>query len=148
MRTRNSWTRTLAICTVTSILSFGFAAASQAVNWGTISVSYDGTTRATAYGSFTNKNPLASNAYTLNDVSRDNNNSYGDVAIYFGPKNNVPNPQFKIPEYDYFQTPVTVTKTRALTGGVPAHAASRVCVQLGWPVPDRCSGWADVSFSY
>lgn len=125
--------------------------AAQAVSWpssGSLSVSYDNVTRGTASGVIFNRNNShARDHFILGDVSNDGNNVYGKSYIYFNAGGSSKN--FSTGEYSYGDTPVIKNFDLALApGGTRAYADDKVCVQLGWPVPDRCSQTSYVSFSY
>jgi hypothetical protein len=126
-------------------------AAAQAVTWGTIRAYYNGIARSEARGNFFNESGLnARNDYWLNDVSNDGNNSYGHTRFYFyyGGAYHYAT-QKNTGEYTWANTPVTKILRAPLDQmGERARGNSRVCVQLGFPVPDSCSNYAVVSFGY
>lgn len=129
-------------------LTLIMGASTQAASWGPASASYDGSVRVQAWGYFTNENPNAKLTITLSDPSRDGNNAYAWGSIYSGTGLYTRTNEYSTGEYDYFGTPVTFEYTESLGGGRPAHSSAKACVQLGWPVPDRCSAWADATFNY
>lgn len=122
----------------------------QAAGWGPLSASYDGSIRATAVGSTYATATQARNDYTLNDPSNDGNNVYGSsqFLFYYGGTFHSAG-TVGTGEYDYSDTPLTFQMEKPLQElGTRARTSSKVCVQLGWPVPDRCSATALATFSY
>jgi hypothetical protein len=140
-----------------AVVAFGIAAPASAVGWGTLTATYNSQARATGYGNFYNgSNIKAINDYRLNDVANDGNNSYGKTNfLFYGYHSSCGGDCWyskKIQstgEYTYFNTPVTKALYSYLEPqATTARGDSYVCVQLGWPVPDKCSSHAYPSFNY
>lgn len=149
--------------TIASVVGVAVAAlaspAMAAVSWGTLSSSYNGITRSTASGTFYNDRAVYATVMArLNDTSNDGNNVYVNADEYFWQTDPVACPTNacyvfdrtkESPEYWYSNTPANVFMYNSLhSGATSARASIYTCVQLGWPVPDHCSGRAVVSFAY
>ena len=111
-------------------------------------MSYNGTVRASASGTFYNDaNTYAHDAFRLNDPANDSNSVYGRNRTSFNAGAN--SSEKTTGEYSYATTPYTKHFKTSLEGSATkAMAADTVCVQLGWPVPDKCSLTSYVSFNY
>lgn len=123
------------------------AGTASAVGWGSITVSYDGKPRATAYGDFRNDRHInAKNKVMSKDLAADGNTVYTTGNWYF--ENGAEVHQLNTPEHNhtyyvthYLKHPLEAT-AKSVRGG------TRACVQLGWPVPDTCSAQPLPSFDY
>jgi len=138
-------------------LAFGVALPASAITWGSLTASYDNQPRATAKGNFFNgSNIKAINNVTLNDVNNDRNNIYARTNfLFYGYHDSCGGDCWysktiqSTGEYDYWNTPLTKALATTLESyATTARGDSYVCVQLGWPVPDKCSAHAYPSFTY
>lgn len=88
--------------------------------------------------------------YYINDLSNDGNNVYGHVTFYYLAGGYWYQGATKSTgEFDYWNTPRVVYVSDTLKSwGTAARTGSKVCVQLGWPVPDSCSASTYASVSY
>ena len=130
-----------------------------ATSWGTVSSSYNGITRSTAFGTFyDDRATYATVLAHLNDTANDGDNVYVNADEYFWETD--PWTCKSLPcwlfdrtktsaEDSWFNTPVNLYLTNSLHPLASAARASiYTCVQLGWPVPGRCSPRAIVTFGY
>ncbi|WP_314244022.1 hypothetical protein [Streptomyces sp. DSM 40907] len=139
--------RTAALATGGVLLGTVVAGSASAVGWGSVTVSYDGKSRATAYGDFRNdRNIRAKNKVMSKDLAADGNTVYTTGNWYF--ENGAEVHALNTPEHNhtyyvthYLSHPLEPT-AKSVRGG------TRACVQLGWPVPDTCSDQALPSFEY
>ncbi|MFZ5852008.1 MAG: hypothetical protein ACOYY2_11535 [Actinomycetota bacterium] len=127
------------------------ATAAEAVAWGPISVYYNNVQRAQGQGDLYNESYVyATNQFWLNDTANDGNNVYGYTRFYYYHGGSWHfHARVDTGEYGYFNTPVT----RYLRNGLDRQATtargeSQVCTQMGWPVPDKCSPYAQPTFNY
>jgi hypothetical protein len=152
--------RAFTVASAVVVAAAAFASpAMAAASWGTLSSSYNGITRSTASGTFYDDRAIyATVKANLNDTSNDGNNVYVNADEYFWETNPTSCPTSACyvydrtkgsPEYTYSNTPATLYMYNSLhAAATSARASIYTCVQLGWPVPDHCSGRAVVSFAY
>ena len=126
------------------------AGLAQAVSWATVSVSWNGQTRASAYGSTYKSGSTARNDFRLNDRADDFNSSYGrSEFLFYSNGTYTSHGTLSTGEYTYSETPKTIPLSKPLVeAATKARTSSKVCVQLGFPVPDSCSNTSLATFSY
>jgi len=156
----NTRLRAVALLTTSVAAAVAFASpALAAVSWGPLTSSYNGITRSSSNGTFYSDRGINADVHVwLNDTSNDSNNVYTNADIYFFETDQwtcqtqpcyVFDRTLRSREYTYFNTPVTFQMLDALhVQATSTRASIYTCVQLGWPVPDHCSGRAIVSFAY
>lgn len=123
----------------------------QAVYWGPLRSSYDGTQRVYADGDFYNETYVyATNKVYLNDTANDGNNVYSSTAYYYYYSGSWHYDRtLSTGEYTYSNTPVVKYLKDGLSGaGTSARGRVVACAQLAFPVPDSCSGYAYPTFAY
>jgi hypothetical protein len=152
--------RAAAVTMAATVAAVAFASpAMAAVSWGPLTSSYNGIVRSSSNGTFYDDRAVyATVKVWLNDTSNDNNNVYTNADEYFWETSQwvcqtapcyIYDRTKTSPEYTYSNTPVTFFMYNSLhSRATAARASIYTCVQLGWPVPDSCSGRAIVSFGY
>ncbi len=147
---------------VVLVLAAGMAFVARpaaAVSWGPNATYYDGTRRATGWGSFYNSgNTYARNHISVRDDRRDGNTVYGSTRFFFLVYScNVWGEQCtnRWKDAGRLSTPEISNTTgswyhsKALwSSGSRVRVATQACAQMGWPVPDSCAASAIPSFSY
>ena len=137
---------------LTAAAGIARAATSTSVTWGPVYAYYKNIVRAMGAGSTSISGDRTSvlNAFYLDDRADDGNNVYGHTTFSFLIGNYFYDDVTRSTgEYSYWTTPVTRTLTdRLRTDARAVRAASKVCVQLGWPVPDSCSPQAITTLGY
>jgi len=145
--------RVLTILGVAAILSLTQQAV-FAVVWGPVTSTYNGSVVVSGTGDFYNYgNVYAKNKMVVVDTKDDGDAVYGCTTFYywepdgFGTYRWIVDSTKSTPEHQ------NATKTYYLSDNLHALAtsargASKVCAQLGFPVPDSCSPSAYPSFSY
>ncbi|MEU7562363.1 hypothetical protein [Streptomyces eurythermus] len=129
------------------ILSGVLAGSASAVSWGTLTASYDGKSRASAYGTFYNSgNTYAKNKILTKDLAADGNTIYSEMEFHWS--SGAYDFGYHTPEHNhtYYVTNYLQDELQGDSNSVRGN--THVCVQLGFPVADRCSAWAQPSFSY
>lgn len=140
-------------------LALGFLAISLSgcKVWGPLSSTYSGNVVVRGQGYASVSSTSARDTIKVKDPLRDGNTVYGHVAFSFykyrcnavdqcatqwvaaGTKTT---PEIADQEHSYL-------RTWALDrDALKVRMATRVCAQMGWPVPDSCSNDAIVTFDY
>lgn len=151
--------RSMRVMALVAGMALGGVALAQpalAATWGPLSSSYDGKVRVRGKGDFTKHlSAYARNRITVTDARSDGNNVYGRTDFQFW--RNASTGEWawfssgskSTPEHSGYG----VTRTTDLQVGLRADSSqargvSRVCAQMGWPVPDSCSTGAFSTFNY
>ena len=151
----------LAVAAGLLVLMVGLLASpALAVGWGPGNAYYNGIRRATGYGDLSNdRNAYAANKITYRDTYADGNTVYATVTWAYYEYSQTCGTQGGVcwvydsvdstPEIGTAQGTTTVWERDNLHGDADkVRGGSKVCVQLGFPVPDRCSETFYPSFSY
>jgi len=126
--------RVLAIVVALAVPAFGPAA--LAAGWGPYTSTYNGNTVVDIRGNISMNGTIAKNVITLTDTRNDGNAVYakgkwwkrlGGVWLFYGHENTG--------EIENTSSAYTWTKNGA------SHQQVIGCAQMGWPVPDSCTGW-------
>jgi hypothetical protein len=124
----------------------------SAASWGPVSSWYNDIRRSTAEGDTTKEaNARVLNTFKITDNRTDGNNVYGKSTVYFRKQNIwVTGSTKSTPEVQDLGGRARTYELRWQLDpqGDRARTASRACVQLGFPVPDRCSSESLASFGY
>ncbi|MFF3350739.1 hypothetical protein [Streptomyces sp. NPDC002779] len=141
--------RAVALAVGGTILTAVLAGSASAVSWGSVTSSYDGKSRSTAYGSFYNSNNVyAKNKVLSKDLAADGNTIYTRGQWYWNEGVTQTGGSMNTPEHNhtYYVTNYVQQPLKGASSSV--RGGTSACVQLGWPVPDKCSVEALPSFSY
>jgi hypothetical protein len=123
------------------------AGSASAVSWGSVTSSYDGKNRSTAYGNFYNSgNIYAKNKVLSKDLAADGNTIYTEGHWYYN--DGVESWPHNTPEHSHAYYVTNYVQHNLRGSASQVRGGTRACVQLGWPVSDRCSAEALPSFSY
>ena len=129
------------------ILSSVVAGSASAVSWGTLTASYDGKSRAAAYGTFYNSNQVyAKNKILTKDLAADGNTVYAEMEFHWS--SGAYDTGYHTPEHNHTYYVTNYLQDNLDGASSSVRGSTEVCVQLGFPVADRCSAWAQPSFSY
>lgn len=121
--------------------------------WGPLTSRYKGHTVVSATG-YTNKNAQnVSDTFNLVDPINDGNSVYGKVDYLFWERGIDGVYRWTLEAHD--STPEISNRKATFTESAGLHAESArvrlisyACAQMGFPVPDSCSGPAIVSYDY
>lgn len=129
------------------ILSSVLAGSASAVSWGTLTASYDGKSRAAGYGDFYNSgNVYAKNKVLTKDLAADGNTVYSEMEFHYS--SGAYSTGYHTPEHNHTYYVTNYLQDNLQGDSSSVRGSTHVCVQLGFPVADRCSPWAQPSFSY
>ncbi|MFE9456334.1 hypothetical protein [Streptomyces californicus] len=122
----------------------------QALDWGPLTASYDGTKRSSGYGSFT----IAGSTYAQNkvytkDLAADGNTVYQTTTWQWYEAGGCgPGYSRSTPEHSRSGYQVNYLRQQLESSSEKVRGSHTVCVQLGFPVADRCSATALTTLSY
>mgnify|MGYP000056288582 FL=1 len=125
-----------------------------AVGWGPLRSVYNGIERVRGSGYFYNSgNSSAVTQYNLTDSRNDGNTVYGYTtgslfqSNYDGTTSWINQGSYSTPEIKN-TTSTMYTSFPLSSSGSRARGAVMVCAQMGFPVPDSCSGNSYPTFDY
>lgn len=101
-----------------------------------------------AYGDFYASSSYVTNKVLSKDLAADGNTIYTEGIWYWTGPNYASQGSYNTPEHNrtYY---VTNYKSNVLVGPADkVRATTKACVQLGWPVPDKCSVAAYATVTY
>ncbi|MEV5161956.1 hypothetical protein [Streptomyces sp. NPDC053728] len=115
--------------------------------WGSLTSSYDGKSRSVGYGDYYNSgNTCAKNKVLTKDLSADRKTVYSSTNFqFYGPSsggtgNGWSSGAYKsTPEHNHTYYVTNYLSTGLDGQSEKSRGAIQVCVQLGFPVADRCS---------
>lgn len=141
--------RTVAVTLGGVVLSALMAGSASAAAWGTVTSKYDGKNRSSAYGNFYNeRNVYATNKVLSKDLAADGNTIYTEGIWYFTGPNYEGQSHRNTPEHSHSYYVTKYMKNPLVGPADKVRATTAACVQLGFPVADRCSAAAIVTVSY
>lgn len=122
----------------------------QALDWGTLTASYDGKSRASAYGSFTiSGSTYAQDKVYTKDLAADGNTVYETTAWYWWDGSTYgAGYTLSTPEHSHTSYQLNYLKKQLEPASEKVRGTHQACVQLGFPVPDSCSGTAITTLTY
>ncbi|MFH9568421.1 hypothetical protein [Streptomyces globisporus] len=151
MSTQRFSRRRMAAAVVGGVLLTALAAGqAQALNWGTLTSSYDGKKRSSGYGSFT----IAGSTYAQNkvytkDLAADGNTVYQNTSWqWYGNDGWGAGYSKSTPEHNKTSYQLNYLKEELQASSEKVRGSHKMCVQLGFPVADRCSATALTTLSY
>ncbi|MFF2653802.1 hypothetical protein [Streptomyces sp. NPDC058045] len=117
------------------------------VGWGDVTASYDGKKRSVAQGEFYNKKKVyAENRVRTKDLAPDGNTVYAEMEFHFD--GGLTGIGYHTPEHNHTYYVQNYLRSELDGASQSVRGSTHACVQMGYPVPDRCSVWAQPSFSY
>jgi hypothetical protein len=145
-----------------TLLSLGAAMPAMAASWGPVSSTYKSQVRVRASGEFykTSSSTGVQSKFVLTDPIADGNNVYGRADTQFYRYCSVSSSypgwctenRKNTREYARSSTQNTWTIYLSVTGfrsdASQVRGIHTACAQMGFPVPDSCSGGAYVTLSY
>lgn len=141
---------TFILMAITTMLATSVA---DALPWGPVTSTYKKVVRVEGSGDhFNDRRVNAANRMTIRDRSNDGNSVYRSTEFSFWAPNNVGvwgfNHTTRRGTGERSNTTFTVTVSVGLSGdGTQSRAVSKVCAQMGWPIPDSC-GQAVSTWNY
>ncbi len=138
-------------------MAIGLAQPALAASWGPLSSSYNGQVRVTGSGSFgPYLSAYAQSRISVTDKANDGNTVYGTTSFQFyevpigsSSPTWVSDRSLSTPEHSGSGVTKTTYLKRSLHSRADrARGITKVCAQMGWPVPDSCSASAYNTFSY
>ena len=150
---RNRWTIFLAV------LAFGALASCDeaSVSWGPVSSSYSGQTRVRGQGNWVNDSSVdAVNRITYRDTAPNDGNTVYVRTLVRWWKYSATQQGTTWVNGSSKSTPETSSSTyvqRSVSWNLDSQASRargvpNVCAQMGWPVPDSCTGGGVPTFDY
>ncbi|GAA5705916.1 hypothetical protein AQJ43_36790 [Streptomyces avermitilis] len=112
-----------------------------------MTASYDGKSRASAYGNFYNSaKAYAKNKILTKDLASDGNTIYSQMEFHWS--SGAYDFGYHTPEHNHNYYVTDYLKDDLQGDSSSVAGWTHACVQLGFPVADRCSSWAQPKFSY
>ncbi|MFL3871241.1 hypothetical protein LT966_32250 [Streptomyces griseobrunneus] len=120
------------------------------MNWGTLTSSYDGKNRSSGYGSFTiSGSTYAQNKVYTKDLAADGNTVYQTTSWNWYKESSWGAGTSKsTPEHNKTSYQLNYLKEQLQWTSEKVRGSHKMCVQLGFPVADRCSATAITTLTY
>ncbi|MFD3796198.1 hypothetical protein [Streptomyces californicus] len=126
------------------------AGQTEALDWGPLTSSYDGTKRSSGYGSFTiSGGTYAQNKVYTKDLAADGNTVYQTTTWQWYEASGWGTGYSRsTPEHSRTSYQVNYLRQQLDSSSEKVRGSHTVCVQLGFPVADRCSATALTTLTY
>ena len=141
-----------------SAMTLALTACNPSTKWGPITSYYDGQMRVSASGTASVlPTSQVQNNIVLSDTRQDGNSVYATTYWWFdsyhcdadGNCSTTYHQEGSAHTPEIHDSTGHYTYSRSLdVGAAHARVATTACAQMGWPVPDSCSGAAIVTFAY